>query len=89
MNTEQVVPKDYTILFNRLLYAGFWLLSGLTIWLSNDWSTAVANLGIALAFDPFDPAVTWKQRPWYQKVWLTIHLALVAAGFGYLMGKAL
>ena len=42
--------------------------------------------GIALAFDPFDQAQSWKERPVWQKVWLLVHLALVAALLGYEIG---
>ena len=42
--------------------------------------------GIALAFDPFDQAQPWKERPVWQKVWLLVHLALVAALLGYEIG---
>lgn len=36
------------------------------------------NLGIALAFDPFDQSVSWKERPLYQRAWLIVHLVLLA-----------
>jgi hypothetical protein len=35
-------------------------------------------LGIALAFDPFDQAQKWQNRPLWQKAVLMIHLAVVA-----------
>jgi hypothetical protein len=40
-------------------------------------------LGIGLAFDPFDTEQKWNDRPTWQKVILVIHLALVAAMFGF------
>ena len=47
---------------------------------------AAASLGIALAFDPFDTDQKWDDRPTWQKVVLYIHLALVAALFGFGIG---
>ena len=46
---------------------------------------AITNLGIALIFDPFDAKVKWQHRPFYQKAWLLVHLALTFAGFLYLI----
>lgn len=47
---------------------------------------AAASLGIGLAFDPFDTAQTWNDRPTWQKAVLVLHLALVAAMFGFGIG---
>jgi hypothetical protein len=44
------------------------------------------NLGIALAFDPFDQNQTWKERPFWQKAWLILHLATAASLIGYQIG---
>jgi len=44
------------------------------------------NLGIALAFDPFDQNQTWKDRPFWQKAWLILHLAIAASLIGYQIG---
>jgi hypothetical protein len=41
------------------------------------------HFGIGLAFDPFDTEQKWNDRPTWQKVILVIHLALVAAMFGF------
>jgi len=49
-------------------------------------SEAVIYLGVALAFDPFNQNQTWKQRPVWQRAVLILHLALVAALFGYDVG---
>lgn len=59
-----------------LLYAGFTLLGVYQLAKGNP-QDAMSSLGIALAFDPFDPKVTWKQRPIWQKMWLVFHLTLV------------
>lgn len=63
-------------LFNRILYGSF-LLLGIYFLVTEDISSAMSNLGIGLAFDPFDQKVNWKQRPQYQKIWLIVHLCLV------------
>ena len=52
---------------------------------TGDLEWAVANLGIALIFDPFDSSVKWQDRLLYQKLWMIFHLLLVAAGFVYLL----
>ena len=39
-----------------------------------------------LAFDPFDTEQKWNDRPTWQKVVLIVHLALVAAMFGFGIG---
>jgi hypothetical protein len=47
---------------------------------------ATASLGIALAFDPFNPEQKWNEQPKWQKAILIIHLALVAGLFGFGIG---
>lgn len=59
-----------------LLYAGFTFL-GIYQFFKNSPQDAMSSLGIALAFDPFDPGVSWKQRPIWQKGWLILHLTVV------------
>jgi len=63
-------------LFNRILYISF-LLLGIYFLVTKDISSAMSNLGIGLAFDPFDQKVNWQQRPQYQKIWLVVHLSVV------------
>ena len=71
---------------NRWLYGGF-VLFGLYLIISRQsYSEAVIYFGIALAFDPFDQTQPWQKRPLWQKVWLIVHLAIVAALFGYDIG---
>jgi len=53
---------------------------------SKDYVQAAASLGIGLAFDPFNPEQKWNDRPTWQKAVLIIHLALVAAMFGFGIG---
>lgn len=38
---------------------------------------AVASLGIALAFDPFNTEQKWNDRPSWQKLTLITHLSVV------------
>ena len=72
--------------FNKFLYIGFLLLGLFQAFFSNDYMQATASLGIALAFDPFNPEQKWNDRPTWQKAVLIIHLALVAGLFGYAIG---
>ena len=72
--------------FNKFLYIGFLLLGLFQAFYSNDYMQATASLGIALAFDPFNTDQKWNDRPTWQKAVLIIHLALVAALFGFGIG---
>ncbi len=72
--------------FNKFLYIGFLLLGLFQAFYSNDYMQATASLGIALAFDPFNPEQKWNDRPTWQKTILIIHLALVVALFGFGIG---
>jgi hypothetical protein len=72
--------------FNKFLYIGFLLLGLFQAFFSNDYMQATASLGIALAFDPFNQEEKWKDRPTWQKAILIIHLAFVAALFGFGIG---
>ena len=54
--------------------------------IKKDYMEAVASLGIALAFDPFDTEQKWNDRPFWQKAVLIIHLVLVAGLFGFGIG---
>ena len=69
--------------FNKFLYIGFLLLGFYQAVIKNDYMQAVASLGIALAFDPFDTEQKWNDRPTWQKAVLIIHLVLVAGLFGF------
>jgi hypothetical protein len=72
--------------FNRILYVGFVLLGIYQAAVSKDYMQAAASLGIAMAFDPFNQEQKWQDRPVWQKAVLIIHLALVAAMFGFGIG---
>jgi hypothetical protein len=72
--------------FLKFLYIGFLLLGLFQAFFSRDYMQAAASLGIGLAFDPFNPAQKWNNRPTWQKAVLIIHLALVAVMFGFGIG---
>lgn len=72
--------------FNRFLYIGFLIFGFYSILFKHQWGDAAMYLGIALAFDPFDSEVSWKERPLWQRACLVVHLALVAACFGMEVG---
>lgn len=71
---------------SRALYGAFVLLGLYYLIGQRDPGTAIAQIGIALAFDPFDPNQPWGERPRWQRVWLYTHLALIALIFGMWMG---
>ena len=66
---------------NRWIYVGLTLSGIVLMFLLKDRMIGIANLGLALAFDPFNPKVTWKERPVYQKRWLIVHLTVFYALF--------
>jgi mannose/fructose/N-acetylgalactosamine-specific phosphotransferase system component IIC len=72
--------------FNKFLYIGFLLLGLFQAFFSKEYMQATASFGIALAFDPFDQEQKWNDRPTWQKTVLIVHLALVAALFGFAVG---
>lgn len=72
--------------FNKFLYIGFVLIGLFQALFSKDYMQAVSSFGIALAFDPFNVEQKWNERPKWQKTVLIIHLGLVAAMFGLVIG---
>lgn len=72
--------------FSKYLYVGFLLLGLYQSIVIKDYIQSGASLGIALAFDPFDQNVTWKERPVWQKITLIVHLAVCASLIGYGIG---
>lgn len=78
--------KKSFIPFNRILYSMFVVFAVYQIFGKHAFMDAAASLGISLAFDPFKTEQPWKERPLWQKVWLFVHLALVALFFGYGVG---
>lgn len=73
--------RDITTPVSRLMYALLVLVAAYFLF-SREYDSAMSNLGIALIFDPFDPKVSWPDRPLYQRVWLGVHVAVV---FGLLI----
>jgi hypothetical protein len=61
---------------NRWIYVGLTLSGIVLMFIVKDRMIGIANLGLALAFDPFNPKITWKERPVYQKRWLIVHLTV-------------
>jgi len=47
---------------------------------------AATSMGIALAFDPFNPEQQWRDRLLWQKEVLLFHLTLVIVMFGLGLG---
>lgn len=78
-------PKDWTKSFNKILYTGFLLIAVFYLLFSKNISEALASLGIALIFDPFNPQQSWSQRPLYQRVWLIVHVSVVLLGFIFIL----
>ena len=72
--------------FNKFLYIGFLLIGLYQVFFSTDYLQTASSLGIALAFDPFNPDQKWKERTFWQKAVIIIHIALVAVMFGLGIG---
>ena len=72
--------------FSKYLYISSLLLGLYQAFVNKDYIQAAASLGIGLAFDPFDIEQKWNDRPTWQKAVMIIHLALVAAMFGFGIG---
>lgn len=77
---ETSKPFSITKRFNRLAYVLLICLS-LFFFFTGGFMMGVSNLGLALAFDPFNQQTSWKERPIYQRAWLLIHVSLVLALF--------
>ncbi len=74
--------------FNKYIYIGFILFGIYELVAKHSAGDAATYMGIALAFDPFNQAQPWKERPTWQKAVLLIHLAIVAGLFGYMIGNS-
>ena len=72
--------------FNKYLYIGFVILGLYQAIANHDYIQAASSLGIGMAFDPFNPEESWTVRPTWQKAVLIVHLAIVAAMFGFAIG---
>lgn len=67
--------------FRRFLYGAFVVL-GFYYLVRQQGGEALANWGIALAFDPFDDQQPWKERPMWQRAWLMVHLVALLVVVG-------
>jgi hypothetical protein len=74
--------------FNKYLYLGFVFFGLYELFVQHSALEAATQFGIALIFDPFDTEQSWKERPIWQKGVLILHLAIVAALFGYEVGSS-
>jgi len=73
--------------YSRYLHIAFVLLSLYYLFLRNDVDSATTNLGISLAFDPFNQEQKWKDRPLLQKLWLIFIVLLTITGFISMIAK--
>lgn len=71
---------------NPILYISFIALGLYYLIVKSDFTEATITLGIALAFDPFNQQTQWQLRPLWQRAVVLIHLAAMAAIFGYQIG---
>lgn len=79
-------PEKVNASFNKFIYMAFCIFAVYFILFQKDYSSAASNLGIALAFDPFNQNQPWQERPKWQRALLVIHLAVVALLFGLAVG---
>jgi hypothetical protein len=66
-----MIPK-----FSKYVYLAF-VLVGCFYLVQKSIGSSMIYLGLALAFDPFNPEEAWKDRPNWQKLILLVHLAIV------------
>jgi len=85
--TDDSQVRNSSFKYLRWGYGAFVLLSVYYLVVSKDLNSTVSNFGIALAFDPFDPTVTWNKRPLYQRIWLIVHLVILLSLFGWMVAK--
>lgn len=79
MTTDKAGTTNSSPVVNRWVYGAFVLLAVFYLVVPNDLVSAASNLGIALIFDPFNPAVKWANRKRWQKSWLIVHLIVTLA----------
>lgn len=72
-------------IIQRFLYGGFTAL-GIYKIVTGHFGDAAMYFGIAIAFDPLDQTITWKERPVWQRAWLVVHLAICAGSLGMEIG---
>jgi hypothetical protein len=86
MNQEFTQRKDHTGTFNKVFYTLFVFVSCYFL-IQEEYSEAMANLGIALIFDPFNLKTPFPERPLYQKIWLMTHVAIVFSLLAIILSK--
>ncbi len=67
---------------NRVAY-GALVLAGIVFLVLKDWPNAIIMLGVSLIADPFNYAVKFSDRPLWQRLWLSMHLATLYAVIVY------
>ncbi len=72
--------------FNKPAYVIF-VLIGIYFFIRKDFSQASMDFGLALIFDPFNITVPFNKRPFYQKVWLVVHLVITLFLFALMILK--
>ena len=85
-DTKEITTKIPSSALNKAAYIAF-LLIGIFYLVKKDFSNAVIYWGIGLVFDPFNQQVPFNKRPFWQQIWLIVHLAIVFAGFILMLWK--
>ena len=78
--------KNMKTPINKYVYVAFLVLAAYYIFVGHRYMDAATNMGISLIFDPFNSEQKWNDRPKWQKVWLIVHLGVLAALFGLGVG---
>jgi uncharacterized membrane protein len=78
--TQESTTKPIARNFNKPVYILF-TLAGLCFLAVKDFSQASIFWGLALAFDPFNIEIPFSKRPFYQRAWLFVHLAIALSLF--------
>jgi hypothetical protein len=74
-STNQAVQLR-SLRFNRVAYIVL-LTAGIIFLIFKDLNSAIIMLCTSPAFDPFNPAVPWGDRPLWQRVWTVAHLSVL------------
>jgi len=78
MTSPQVSPAHRCSVFLNRIFYGISVLLCLYFLIANrDYGAAASNMGIALIFDPFEQSVAWRNRPFYQWMWLIAHISVL------------
>ena len=73
--TRESTTKPAARNLNKPAYALF-VAAGIFFLAIKDFSQAAMFCALALAFDPFNTAVPFPKRPFYQKAWLYVHVTI-------------